>query len=117
MPTILHIEDEATIRLLYREVFEEMGFRVIQAANAEDALVLLRTARPDVIILDLKMPGIGGRGFVRKFGKLKLKIPIVVSTAYPFYSEDPILPDVDAFVLKSGDMDELVRKVQELVAR
>ncbi len=115
MPVILHIEDESSVRLLYREVFEELGFRVVQAPNAEEALILLRTQQPDIIILDLKMPGMGGRAFLKKFHKLKYKAPIVVSTAYPFVSEDPILQDIDAFVVKSGDMDELIKKVQELI--
>ncbi len=117
MALILHIEDESNVRLLYREVFEEIGFRVVQAPNAEEALTLLRTHRPDIIILDLKMPGMGGRGFLKKFHKLKYKMPIVVSTAYPFASEDPLLEEVDAFVVKSGDMDELVKKVHELIAK
>lgn len=117
MSLILHIEDEPSIRLLYREVFEELGFRILQASNAEEALMLMRTHRPDIVILDLKMSGMGGRGFLKKFHKLKHKIPIVVSTAYPFDSEDPILEDIDAFVVKSGDMDELVNKVQELLSK
>lgn len=99
MSTILHVEDESSIRLLYKEVFEELGYQVIQASTGEEALSLLRTNRPDIIILDLKMPGMGGRGFIKKFQKMKMKIPVVVSTAYPYFSGDPILPDVDAFVL------------------
>lgn len=117
MSTILHVEDESSIRLLYKEVFEELGYQVVQASTAEEALAMLRTSRPDIIILDLKMPGMGGRGFIKKFQKLKMKIPVVVSTAYPYYSCDPILPEVDAFVLKSGDMDDLVNKVQELLEK
>lgn len=117
MALILHIEDESNVRLLYKEVFEELGFRVLQAPTAEDALNILRNHKPDIIILDLRMPGMGGRGFLKKFHKLKYNIPIVVSTAYPFVSEDPILGDIDAFVVKSGDMDELVKKVQELVLK
>ncbi|MGB9617071.1 MAG: response regulator [Desulfomonilaceae bacterium] len=117
MPVILHIEDESSVRLLYREVFEELGFRVLQAPNAEEALLLLRSHRPDVIILDLKMPGMGGRAFLKKFHKLKYKAPIVVSTAYPFVAEDPISQEIDAFVVKSGDMDELIKKVQELLSK
>ena len=117
MSTILHVEDESSIRLLYKEVFEELGYQVIQASTGEEALSLLRTNRPDIIILDLKMTGMGGRGFIKKFQKMKMKIPVVVSTAYPYFSGDPILPDVDAFVLKSGDMEELVNKVQELLKK
>ena len=64
MALIFHIEDESSVRLLYREVFEEQGYEVMQAENAEEALKMLKNIKPDLIILDLKMPGIGGRGFL-----------------------------------------------------
>jgi CheY-like chemotaxis protein len=117
MSTILHVEDESSIRLLYKEVFEELGYDIIQASSAEEALALLKSSRPDIIILDLKMPGMGGRAFIRKFQKLKTKIPVVVSTAYPYVAGDPILQEVDAFILKSGNMNGLINKVKELLAK
>ncbi len=117
MPIILHVEDESSVRFLYKEVFEEFGYEVLQAASGEDALRMLRGKRPDIIILDLKMPGMGGRGFLEKFHKLKLQIPVVISTAYPYFHGDPSDLGADAYVVKSGDMGELVEKVQALVAK
>jgi CheY-like chemotaxis protein len=117
MSVILHIEDEMSVRLLYREVFEELGYEIIEAVDAEEALKLLKSSRPDIIILDLKMPGIGGRGFLDKFQRLKLKIPIVISTAYPYFEDDPASLAADAFVVKSGDMGDLVDTVHALLAR
>ena len=78
MSTILHVEDESSVRFLYKEVFEELGYEVLQASSGEEALRMLRGKRPDIIILDLKMPGMGGRGFLEKFHKLKLQIPVVI---------------------------------------
>ncbi|MHB8203004.1 MAG: response regulator [Desulfomonilaceae bacterium] len=117
MSVIFHVEDESSVRLLYREVFEELGFQVIQASDAEEAIKMLKCSKPDVIILDLKMPGMGGRGFLEKFHRMKLKIPLVISSAYPYFRNDPSIPHVDAFVVKSGDLTELVDKVRELVNR
>lgn len=117
MSVILHVEDEGSVRLLYREVFEELGYEVIQAATGEEGLKLLKTSQPDLIILDLKMPGMGGRGFLTKFQRLKMKIPVVISTAYPYFEGDPDSKLADAFVVKSGDMGDLVEKVQWLLAR
>ena len=115
MALIFHIEDESSVRLLYREVFEEQGYEVMQAENAEEALKMLKNIKPDLIILDLKMPGIGGRGFLEKYHRMKMKPPVIVSTAYPYYQGDPSLPNVDALVVKSGDLGELVEKVRELL--
>ncbi len=119
MPVILHVEDESSVRLLYKEVFEELGYEVIQATTGEEALRVLRGRRPDLIILDLKMPGMGGRAFLDKFQKLKFKakIPVVVSTAYPYLEGDSAANQADAFVVKSGDMAELVEKVRSLVGK
>lgn len=115
MALIFHIEDESSVRLLYKEVFEEQGYEVMQAESAEEALKMLKNLRPDLIILDLKMPGIGGRGFLDKYHRLKIRTPVIVSTAYPYYDGDPSLPNVDALIVKSGDMGELVDKVRELL--
>jgi CheY-like chemotaxis protein len=115
MAVILHVEDDAPVRFLYKEVFEELGYEIIQANSAEEALQILRRKKPDVIILDLKMPGMGGKGFLDKFHRMKAQIPIVVSTAYPFMALDTSALGADAYVVKSGDMAELVEKVGSLV--
>jgi CheY-like chemotaxis protein len=115
MTTILHIEDENSVRLLYKEVFEELGYNVIQAISGEEAMKLLKGSRPDLIILDLKMPGMGGRVFLEKFHKMKLKIPVVISTAYPHLEDEASALGANAYVIKSGDMTELIERVQGLI--
>ena len=115
MALILHVEDDAPVRFLYKEVFEELGYEIIQANSAEEAFQILRKKRPDLIILDLKMPGMGGKGFLDRFHRMKVKIPIVVSTAYPYMALDTTALGADAYVVKSGDMAELVEKVGSLV--
>ncbi|MGC8659433.1 MAG: response regulator [Desulfomonilaceae bacterium] len=117
MSVIFHVEDESSVRLLYKEVFEEQGFEIIQASDAEEALRMLKSNKPDVIILDLKMPGIGGRGFLERFHRMKLKIPLVISSAYPYLTTDQSTLPFDAFVVKSGDLTELVNTVRQLVDR
>jgi CheY-like chemotaxis protein len=117
MAVILHVEDDAPVRFLYKEVFEELGYEIIQANSAEEAFQILRKKKPDIIILDLKMPGMGGKGFLDKFHRMKMQIPIVVSTAYPYMALDTTSLDADAYVVKSGDMAELVEKVNGLIKK
>jgi CheY-like chemotaxis protein len=117
MSVILHIDDEKVIRILYKEVFEERGYKVIQASSGEEALDLLSERSPDLIILDLKMRGIGGRGFLEEFRRLNLDIPVVVSTAYPHEMQELVAQSADAYVVKSGDMTELVDMVDGLLAK
>ena len=117
MPVILHVEDDAPVRFLYKEVFEELGYEIVQANSGEEAFQILRKKRPDVIILDLKMPGMGGKGFLDKFHRMKMQIPIVVSTAYPYMALDTASLGADAYVVKSGDMAELVEQVGDLLKK
>jgi len=117
MSVILHVDDENVIRLLYKEVFEERGYQVIQAASGEEALTLLKEASPDIIILDLKMRGMGGVGFLKKFKTLRLSIPIVISSAYPYDEETFAAKTADAYVVKSGDMSDLVQMVDNLLTK
>ncbi len=117
MSTILHVEDESAVRLLYKEVFEEQGHKMLQVATGEEALKTLLSSTPDLIILDLKMPGMGGRKFLEKFRRLKLQIPVVISSAYQYSDVGPTAAMADAFVTKSGDMEELLTKVNGLLAK
>jgi two-component system, response regulator, stage 0 sporulation protein F len=117
MAVILHVEDEHAVRFLYKEVFEEKGHKVIQASTGEEALSMLNGSRPDLIILDLKMPGMGGRKFLDTFRSLRMSIPVVISTAYPYDENDPAAILADAFVVKSGDLGELVERVSDLLQK
>jgi two-component system, response regulator, stage 0 sporulation protein F len=117
MAVILHVEDEHSVRFLYKEVFEELGHKVVPAGSGEEALRVLKVNRPDIIILDLKMPGMGGRAFLERFHRLKIRIPVVISTAYPYMESDPALATADAYIVKSGDLTDLVETVTRLLRK
>jgi CheY-like chemotaxis protein len=58
--TVLVVDDEADIRLMYRIVLQTAGYEVIEASTGEDALSILDQTVPDAMILDLWLPGIDG---------------------------------------------------------
>lgn len=60
LPKVLIVDDDFTVRLLQRETLEQSGFAVDEAADGEDALTAIRRDRPDLILLDVDMPGIDG---------------------------------------------------------
>lgn len=81
--TILVIEDEAAIRDMLQFTLDSSGFRVIQAANAEEGMRLAEEAKPDLILLDWMLPGISGVTMAKElrqkpFGK---HMPIIMLTA------------------------------------
>lgn len=67
---VLIVDDSATMRLLTSDALIKSGFEVIQAEDGETALALLNTKRPDVILLDVEMPGLNGFEVCREIRKL-----------------------------------------------
>ncbi len=66
MKKVLVADDKATSRELVRTVLEKCGYEVFEAADGTEALQRAREVQPDLIILDLHMPGLGGIGVVRE---------------------------------------------------
>ncbi len=79
---VLIVEDEVNIRTALVTMLEKLGHRARAAATGEEALVLLEEAGADLVITDLKMPGIGGMGLLRRVKELWPETEIVVMTAY-----------------------------------
>src|SRR5215469_1564122 len=82
MPAILIVEDEAKMRRLLELNLGEDGFRTLSAEDAETALKLLRQETVDLILTDLKLPGMGGLEFLQSVKESNPAIPVVVMTAY-----------------------------------
>src|SRR3990170_1660593 len=79
---VLVVDNEATIREMLAIILDTEGFLVDQAADGGEALTAIEKARPDVILLDIKMPGIDGFEFAQLYKSHKGKrSPIVVITA------------------------------------
>jgi DNA-binding NtrC family response regulator len=80
--SVLVVDDEANMRLVMQMALEEAGYRVLTADSAESALPLLKDPDIDVILTDLKMPGIGGHKFITRSRQERTDVPIIVVTAY-----------------------------------
>ncbi len=82
MPTILIVEDEAKMRRLLELNLGEDGFTTLSAGDAEAGLKLLREETVDLVVTDLKLPGMGGLEFLQSVKQSNPAIPVVVMTAY-----------------------------------
>ena len=82
-PRVLHIEDDPANRLLIRKILSNAGFEVIEATDGLDGVRLARTTQPDLVLVDLNIPGLDGYEVtLRLRGDPKLRdIPIVAITA------------------------------------
>jgi len=83
MPLALLVEDNLLNRKLFRDILE-MQFTVLEAETAEQALELLERHRPDLILLDIQLPGMDGLSFLRLLKKdpERADIPVVALSAH-----------------------------------
>ena len=82
MPTILIVEDEAKMRRLLELNLGEDGFTTLSAEDAEAGLKLLRENVVDLVVTDLKLPGMNGLEFLQAIKRQNAALPVVVMTAF-----------------------------------
>ena len=103
----LIIEDDATSMKLARMLLERGGHEVTEAKSVEEALTVIQAHLPDLIVLDLKLPGKNGLNLTRhlKLSPRTRHIPIVAVTAYPdtFDKADALQAGCDSYVVKPID--------------
>ena len=118
MRTILVVEDYDDVRQILRVLLESEDFRVLEAASGAEALEVLENERPDVILMDLSLPGFDGLEAIRRIRALDgfQNTPIVVLTAYTGRStcETALRAGSDYFRAKPIDFDELAALLKEI---
>jgi DNA-binding response OmpR family regulator len=115
MKTILVVDDDEAIRTLLQEELEEEGYKVMIATNARDALKMVAAESLDLVILDIRMPGMDGLEALPRILGIKEGLPVIMNTAYSQYQDSFMSWAADAYVVKSSDLTELKEKVKELV--
>lgn len=116
MKTILVVDDDDAIRMLIEMELTEEGYRVLTAANAQDALKLVKSEQLDLVVLDIRMPGMDGLEALPRILGLKEGLKVILNTAYSQYQESFMSWAADAYIIKSADLSELKAKVKELLA-
>lgn len=82
-PTILVVEDDAIVRMLIVDVLEELGFKVVEAADAEDALTFVKTGEMiDLMMTDVGLPDMDGKQLAAKVRALRPALPILFASGY-----------------------------------
>lgn len=109
---ILVVDDEESIHLLYREELEEEGYEVHSALSGEEALKIFDALGPDLVILDINMPGMDGIEVLRQMKQKKPDVPVILSSAYPEYKQDLASWASDDYIVKSFNLDELKESVR-----
>jgi DNA-binding response OmpR family regulator len=119
--TILTIEDEADIREVIRYNLEKEGYRVLTAGDGEEGLEMVRTENPDLVLLDLLLPGMDGVEVCRhlRYDPSTRNIPVIMVTAKSDESDVVLGLGVgaDDYVAKPFRPHELVARVKAALRR
>lgn len=118
MRTVLVVEDEAKIAQVARDYLARAGFTVALAADAKTALAQVRSAKPDLVVLDLGLPDEDGLDVIRAV-RANSKVPIVVLTARGDESDRVVGLELgaDDYVVKPFSPNELVARVRAVLRR
>ena len=118
--TILYVEDNPENRLLVRRVLMAEGYTVVEAADAQSAFAQLEQKVPNLILMDINMPGIDGYTLTAQFRKLPRldRVPIVALTANVMKGdrERSIQAGCDGYIQKPIDIDTLVVQVEKFLS-
>jgi len=119
MKKILVVDDQPEIRKLIRLTIGSK-YEVLEAANAEEASACLTEQRPDLILLDVMMPGIDGLDWCRMIKKVarldNLRIIIVSSKTQLQDYADALAVGAEGYVAKPFSLAALLAKIEELLA-
>ncbi len=116
MRTILVVDDEESIRLLYKEELVDAGYNVLLAPDGESALKIIEEKRPDLVTLDIRMPGMDGIEVLQKVKSRDKSMPVIMSTAYGEYRQNFDIWASDAYIIKTANLDDLIETIERLLA-
>lgn len=116
--TILVVDDKASLRKLVQEYLSKNNFRVIPAANGQEALYAARHEKPDLILLDIMMPAMDGYQFIEIYRR-EADTPIILLTA-KLEETDKVLGlelGADDYITKPFGMRELLSRIRAVLRR
>ena len=116
--TLLVVDDNAGVRTLLTEYLSEQGYRVVTAPDGRQALFVARQAHPDLILLDIMMPEMGGYEFIRLY-RQEAETPIILLTAKLEETDKVVGLELgaDDYVTKPFGMYELVARIRAVLRR
>jgi CheY-like chemotaxis protein len=111
---ILSVDDEPGILVSRQLILEGEGYRVLSAADGEQALRMFAARPVDLVLLDYVMPGMNGGAVAREIKKHNPRVPVVIVSASPV--EETSLGCVDCFLNKGAGPALLLEKIRQLLS-
>ncbi|MBI3655078.1 MAG: response regulator [Acidobacteria bacterium] len=115
MATILIVDHKINLLRLYQKELKKEGYDVMLASSGEQSLHLLEGNIPDLVILDMVLPGMDGMELIGQLWTRYPRLPIIINTGYRRYKNKSLSECADAYILKSCDLCPLKSAVQSLI--
>lgn len=117
MKTILIADDDQNLALLYEQELTDAGYRVDVVHNAQEAIDRVKENPPDLLVLDIHMPGMDGIEALNHILGVNNQLPVILNTAYSNHKDNYLTWSADAYVVKSSDLSELKTAIQDVLAK
>jgi len=119
--TIMIVEDEPANQKLFSDLLNNLGYRVLLAKNGLEAIDLTLKEMPDLVLMDIGLPGISGLDatkIIKENNKTK-QIPIIAVTAFAMKEDEAraMQAGCDSFIAKPVNIRDLIREIERWVAR
>jgi two-component system cell cycle response regulator DivK len=119
--TILYVEDNPDNRMLVKRILMAEDYSLLEAIDGKDALNVLQSARPDLILMDINMPDMDGYTLTAKIKSLPgfERVPILALTANVMRGdkEKTLEAGCDGYIQKPLDIDQLTREIEKFLSR
>ena len=119
--TILYVEDNPDNRMLVKRILMAEDYKLLEATNAAQAINLLETTTPDLILMDINMPDMDGYTLTTRIKSMPGlgRVPILALTANVMRGdkEKTLEAGCDGYIQKPLDVDQLVREIEKFLAR
>jgi len=112
---ILVVDDEDNIRFLFKEELEEEGYQIEIASNGFEAIEKVKGGKFDLIVMDIKMPGMDGIQALNEIKNMNKDQLVILCSAYGEFKQDFSSWVSDAYVVKSADMSEMKQTIKRLL--
>ncbi len=111
---ILIADDDASIRSLLQTLFENEGYRLVEASSGREVLPAIHKHRPDLLIMDIRMPGLSGMEVLEQMKRSSVDLPVLLMTAFGTSNLAIRAMQLGAYdyVTKPFDIDDLLLTVQ-----
>ena len=119
--TILYVEDNPDNRMLVKRILNAENYKLLEATNAVQAINLLETTTPDLILMDINMPDMDGYTLTTRIRSMPglARVPILALTANVMRGdkEKTLEAGCVGYIQKPLDVDQLIREIEKFLAR